>query len=84
MSGSIEFQERPEGGRLFALLVQGDMIVFPRLDRAFRNTLVLCIWLLPSKDESSTNHLADASMALNKASLSSTRSSIKKILLTAT
>jgi len=38
VSGSIEFQERPDGGLLFTLLVQGDMIVFPRFDRAFRNT----------------------------------------------
>jgi DNA invertase Pin-like site-specific DNA recombinase len=38
ISGGVEFQERPEGGRLFALLAQGDLIVFPKLDRAFRNT----------------------------------------------
>ncbi len=38
ISGGVEFQERPEGGRLFGLLAQGDLIVFPKLDRAFRNT----------------------------------------------
>ncbi len=38
VSGGVEFQERPEGGRLFGLLAQGDLIVFPKLDRAFRNT----------------------------------------------
>jgi putative DNA-invertase from lambdoid prophage Rac len=34
----VEFQHRPEGGRLFGLLAQGDLIMFPKLDRAFRNT----------------------------------------------
>jgi hypothetical protein len=29
ISGGVEFQERPEGGRLFGLLAQGDLIVFP-------------------------------------------------------
>ncbi len=38
VSGGVEFQDRPEGGRLFGLLAQGDLIVFPKLDRAFRNT----------------------------------------------
>ncbi len=38
ISGGVEFQDRPEGGRLFGLLAQGDLIVFPKLDRAFRNT----------------------------------------------
>ena len=38
VSGSVEFQERPEGKRLFDLVTSGDMIVFPKLDRAFRNT----------------------------------------------
>jgi DNA invertase Pin-like site-specific DNA recombinase len=38
VSGSVEFQERPEGKRLFDLVTSGDMIIFPKLDRAFRNT----------------------------------------------
>lgn len=38
ISGGVEFQDRPEGGRLFGVLAQGDLIVFPKLDRAFRNT----------------------------------------------
>jgi putative DNA-invertase from lambdoid prophage Rac len=38
VSGSVEFQERPEGKRLFDLVAAGDMIIFPKLDRAFRNT----------------------------------------------
>lgn len=38
VSGSIEFQERPEGSKLFNQMVTGDMVIFPKLDRAFRNT----------------------------------------------
>jgi len=38
VSGSVEFQARPEGKRLYELVQAGDMIVFPKLDRAFRNT----------------------------------------------
>lgn len=38
VSGSVEFQARPEGKRLYDLVQAGDMIVFPKLDRAFRNT----------------------------------------------
>ena len=38
VSGSTEFQERPEGSRLFATLQAGDLVIFPKLDRAFRNT----------------------------------------------
>jgi DNA invertase Pin-like site-specific DNA recombinase len=38
VSGGTEFQARPEGGRLFNLLQKGDLIIFPKLDRAFRNT----------------------------------------------
>jgi DNA invertase Pin-like site-specific DNA recombinase len=38
VSGSTEFQERPEGSRLFATLQPGDLVIFPKLDRAFRNT----------------------------------------------
>ena len=38
VSGSTEFQQRPEGKRLFDQLHAGDMVIFPKLDRAFRNT----------------------------------------------
>jgi DNA invertase Pin-like site-specific DNA recombinase len=38
VSGSTEFQDRPEGSKLFAVLQSGDMVIFPKLDRAFRNT----------------------------------------------
>ena len=38
VSGGIEFQERPEGAKLLEKMVSGDMVIFPKLDRAFRNT----------------------------------------------
>jgi DNA invertase Pin-like site-specific DNA recombinase len=38
VSGSVEFAKRPEGNRLVGCVKAGDMIVFPKLDRAFRNT----------------------------------------------
>lgn len=38
VSGSLEFEKRPEGAKLFANLQQGDVLVFSKLDRAFRNT----------------------------------------------
>lgn len=38
VSGSVEFQERPEGARLFQSVEKGDLVIFPKLDRAFRNT----------------------------------------------
>ncbi len=38
VSGGTEFQLRPEGSRLFNAVQSGDMVIFPKLDRAFRNT----------------------------------------------
>lgn len=38
VSGSTEFQERPEGSRLYEAVQAGDLVIFPKLDRAFRNT----------------------------------------------
>jgi DNA invertase Pin-like site-specific DNA recombinase len=37
VSGSIDFNERPEGKRLLSALKSGDTIIFTKLDRAFRN-----------------------------------------------
>ena len=37
VSGSIDFNERPEGKRLISALKSGDTIIFTKLDRAFRN-----------------------------------------------
>jgi putative DNA-invertase from lambdoid prophage Rac len=38
VSGSLEFEKRPEGAKLFDSLQRGDVLVFSKLDRAFRNT----------------------------------------------
>jgi putative DNA-invertase from lambdoid prophage Rac len=38
VSGSLEFEKRPEGGKLFNQLAFGDVLIFSKLDRAFRNT----------------------------------------------
>jgi putative DNA-invertase from lambdoid prophage Rac len=38
VSGSIEFEKRPEGLKLFERLETGDVLIFSKLDRAFRNT----------------------------------------------
>jgi len=37
VSGGTEFQERPEGQRLVSNLKTGDVLIFTKLDRAFRN-----------------------------------------------
>lgn len=38
VSGGSEFQQRPEGAKLYEALNEGDLVIFPKLDRAFRNT----------------------------------------------
>lgn len=38
ISGSIELEKRPEGAKLFEALQDGDVLIFSKLDRAFRNT----------------------------------------------
>jgi putative DNA-invertase from lambdoid prophage Rac len=38
VSAGIEFAKRPEGGKLWAVLRQGDMLVAPKMDRMFRNS----------------------------------------------
>jgi DNA invertase Pin-like site-specific DNA recombinase len=38
VSGGVEFGSRPEGAKLTDLITEGDIIIFPKLDRAFRNT----------------------------------------------
>lgn len=38
VSGGLEFNSRPEGSRLLACLGSGDIVIFPKLDRGFRNT----------------------------------------------
>ena len=38
VSGGLEFAKRPLGSTLFSKLVKGDVLIFAKLDRAFRNT----------------------------------------------
>lgn len=38
ISGGAEFKSRPEGVRLIEGLNEGDTVIFPKLDRGFRNT----------------------------------------------
>jgi len=38
ISGSVEFEKRPEGLKLYEKLEPGDVLIFSKLDRAFRNT----------------------------------------------
>ena len=38
VSGGADFNTRPEGARLIDLLQIGDTVIFPKLDRGFRNT----------------------------------------------
>jgi putative DNA-invertase from lambdoid prophage Rac len=38
VSGNLEFESRPEGSKLFEKLISGDVLIFSKLDRAFRNT----------------------------------------------
>lgn len=37
VSGGSEFANRPEGSRLLEVIGSGDMLIFPKLDRGFRN-----------------------------------------------
>jgi DNA invertase Pin-like site-specific DNA recombinase len=38
VSGGLEFNSRPEGSKLLKLIQSGDILIFPKLDRGFRNT----------------------------------------------
>ena len=38
VSGGSEFANRPEGSRLLGMIGSGDVLIFPKLDRGFRNT----------------------------------------------
>lgn len=38
ISGGLEFNSRPEGSKLLEVIQSGDILIFPKLDRGFRNT----------------------------------------------
>lgn len=58
VSGGVEFQSRPEGG-LYELLAPVDLIIFPKLDRAFRNTRNALEVLHDLKERGESIHVID-------------------------
>jgi len=59
VSGSTEFQDRPEGRKLIDCLRLGDTIVFAKLDRAFRNVQNAFMTLQQLKDIGVNVHFID-------------------------
>ena len=59
ISGSIEFEKRPEGAKLFASLQRGDILIFSKLDRAFRNTRNALNTLYELKERGVSVHFID-------------------------
>ena len=59
VSGGIEFASRPEGSRLTQLVISGDIIIFPKLDRAFRNTRNALKVLHDMKERKGSIHFID-------------------------
>lgn len=59
VSGGVEFGSRPEGAKLTELVTQGDIIIFPKLDRAFRNTRNALNVLHEMKERSVHIHFID-------------------------
>jgi putative DNA-invertase from lambdoid prophage Rac len=59
VSGGVEFKTRPEGARLVELLQAGDTVIFPKLDRGFRNTRDALNTLHDLKEKSVSVHSID-------------------------
>lgn len=59
VSGGIEFEKRPEGSKLNQLVQAGDLVIFPKLDRAFRNTRNALNVLHEMKERSVHIHFID-------------------------
>ena len=59
VSGGVEFSNRPEGSKLNELVQAGDLIIFPKLDRAFRNTRNALNVLHEMKERSVHVHFID-------------------------
>ncbi len=59
VSGSTDFQRRPQGQRLLNGLVRGDTIIFAKLDRAFRNVQNAFATLQQLKDMGINVHFID-------------------------
>jgi DNA invertase Pin-like site-specific DNA recombinase len=59
ISGGSEFNSRPEGSRLLESLKTGDVLIFPKLDRGFRNTRDALNTLHLLKEKGVTVHSID-------------------------
>lgn len=59
VSGSIPLAERPEGQRLLAALNPGDVIITPKLDRAFRNAADALVTLEQFQQDKIDLHMID-------------------------
>jgi DNA invertase Pin-like site-specific DNA recombinase len=59
VSGGLEFNSRPEGSRLLESLKSGDVLIFPKLDRGFRNTRDALNTLHLLKEKGVTVHSID-------------------------
>ncbi len=59
VSGGQEFGSRPAGSKLLACLQSGDIVIFPKLDRGFRNTRDALNVLHTLKEKSVAVHSID-------------------------
>ncbi len=59
VSGGQEFGSRPAGSKLLASLTSGDIVIFPKLDRGFRNTRDALNVLHTLKEKSVSVHSID-------------------------
>jgi len=59
VSGGLEFNSRPEGSKLLNVIQAGDVLIFPKLDRGFRNTRDALNTLHLLKEKGVTVHSID-------------------------
>jgi putative DNA-invertase from lambdoid prophage Rac len=59
VSGGLEFNIRPEGSKLLEVIKSGDILIFPKLDRGFRNTRDALNTLHLLKERSCSVHSID-------------------------
>jgi putative DNA-invertase from lambdoid prophage Rac len=59
VSGGIEFSKRPQGNKLTETVSKGDIIIFTKLDRAFRNTRNALNVLHEMKEKGVSVHFID-------------------------
>ena len=64
VSGSTPFADRPEGKRLLTLAGKGDVIITPKLDRAFRSAYDALGVLEELKDRGVGLHMLDSAATL--------------------